>query len=46
MSDDLRSIGQANEIVALVGPENDFDELFTGLYHPRQKSSDTNSRCN
>ena len=34
---DLRSIGQANEIVALVFTEKDFDELFTGLYHQDRK---------
>jgi len=36
---DLRSIGQANEIVALVFTESDFDELFTGLYHSDRKVS-------
>lgn len=34
---DLRSIGKANEIVSMVKDQNDFDELFSGLYHSDRK---------
>lgn len=34
---DLRSIGKANEVVALVKNQTDFDELFPGLSHPDRK---------
>jgi hypothetical protein len=34
---DLRSIGKANEIVAIVRTQNDFDELFNGLNHSDRK---------
>jgi hypothetical protein len=34
---DLRSIGKANDIVKEVNNKNDFDSLFTGLFHEDRK---------